>query len=107
MFNDKKWRIKNRDRIKARMKIWRQERRIQLLKLAGGLRCKKCGFKDVRALQVDHVKGIGTRNRLGMQTKAIFIDIKNNPKNYQVLCANCNWIKRVENEEHKHNKRYV
>ena len=48
MFNDKKWRIKNRDRIKARMKIWRQERRIQLLKLAGGLRCKKCGFKDER-----------------------------------------------------------
>lgn len=74
-----------------------QKRRLETLLLAGGMRCKKCGFDDYRALQIDHINGGGSKNRL-IQAK-LKEDIKRNPGKYQVLCANCNWIKRYENKE--------
>lgn len=65
--------------------------------------CAKCGFSDIRALQIDHINGDGfveRRNR--KQNQWIFY--KNIIKfgsqgKYQVLCANCNWIKVFENKE--------
>lgn len=65
--------------------------------------CARCGFSDFRALQLDHVLGDGGKERAGRKkiNRAIVrgqIDISR----YQVLCANCNWIKRYENNEGKH-----
>lgn len=63
--------------------------------------CVHCGFSDARALQIDHINGGGNhqaRNRKGgllLFYKSILAD----PSGYQVLCANCNWIKRAENDE--------
>src|SRR3990167_6944100 len=64
----------------------------------GTMRCKKCGFSDIRALQIDHIDGGGSkhhkeldRSKSGRLYKWI---IKNNfPSGFQILCANCNWIK--------------
>lgn len=68
-----------------------------------GHECKKCGFDDKRALQIDHVKGGGIKEikKVGRNGYYLFVlrSIKLNPNKYQVLCANCNWIKRVENNE--------
>jgi len=70
-----------------------------------GLRCITCGFDDIRALQIDHVKGTGAseRNRrngeIGNPYKLILKKIIDGSEDYQVLCANCNWIKRSENGE--------
>jgi hypothetical protein len=61
--------------------------------------CSRCGFSDKRALQIDHVYGGGIKaggNRGTYYYKEILED--NNGK-YQILCANCNWIKRAENGE--------
>ena len=57
---------------------------------------------DVRVLQIDHVHGHGTKERkeIGNQFylyKKILADTEGN---YQILCANCNWLKRREKKEH-------
>ena len=67
-----------------------------------GKHCARCGFDDAHALQIDHVKGNGKMDR-GSQSRITFHrSILANPdaqKIYQILCANCNWIKRYENQE--------
>ena len=73
------------------------KRRLETLILAGGIKCVKCGFSDWRALQVDHINGGGSKNRL--DSLKLKVDIKKSPQKYQILCANCNWIKRYENKE--------
>ena len=74
--------------------------RYLVVGLLGGI-CVKCGFKDIRALQIDHVDGGGSQARKtkGTNYSEIARDIKNGSKKYQLLCANCNWIKRDENNE--------
>ena len=69
-----------------------------------GTQCVKCGFSNWRALQVDHTNGGGRRETIKNGTaiqrwkvmKERFIAT---PEKYQLLCANCNWIKRYENNE--------
>lgn len=87
--------------------LWQKEhhkkRRIDFLNKLGLCKCSMCGFDDWRALQIDHVKGGGTQERRlynGTVTRKIQQElIDKNPENYQVLCANCNWIKRYDNKE--------
>ncbi|HMG18727.1 MAG TPA: hypothetical protein VK573_08385 [Gemmatimonadales bacterium] len=71
-----------------------------MLDALGG-KCVKCGFADWRALQVDHVKGGGRqdRGRTGNRNQWFKIVMAARDK-YQLLCANCNWIKRYERGEH-------
>lgn len=69
-----------------------------------GKECMRCGFNDKRALQIDHVNGGGARERknLGMRIEKFILDkIIDGSKDYQILCANCNWIKRSENGENR------
>lgn len=89
----------------------RKARFSLFLKMGG--KCKICGFADFRALQIDHVKGDGCIDRkerlklykpLGGERREGFYrtvskSIDNNENRFQLLCANCNWIKRVENRE--------
>lgn len=60
-----------------------------------GRKCKRCGFSDERVLQIDHVNGDGAKD---LDKWAQFLrKVLNAPDGqYQVLCANCNWIKRIE-----------
>ena len=69
-----------------------------------GRKCVDCGFEDVRALQIDHVGGGGSKERKerpykGSFHKHVLRSFLNNEKRYQLLCANCNWIKRSVNNE--------
>jgi hypothetical protein len=73
-----------------------------------GNKCCKCGFSDARALQIDHIHGGGTqmKRRLRLNTPHRYyrylyhLPISDLKKDYQVLCANCNWIKRSVEHEH-------
>ena len=58
-------------------------------------------FADWRALQVDHKNGGGTRERNRIQSMGIYRKVLKDSSGYQLLCANCNWIKRYEREEHR------
>lgn len=63
-----------------------------------GHECARCGFSDWRALHIDHVNGGGNQERKILTTtyrryKAVMDDTDNK---YQILCANCNFIKKHE-----------
>lgn len=83
--------------------------RSQVIESLGG-KCQHCGFSDSRALQVDHINGDGATERKsgkGNPSHTIYRKIlAKQTEQYQLLCANCNWIKRVENEEQNHHKEY-
>jgi hypothetical protein len=64
-----------------------------------GHKCSKCGFSDIRALQIDHKNGGGKKDRQLLNNLAIYRKVIKNSMDYQILCANCNWIKREESNE--------
>ena len=92
---------KNRLWINEKNNLRSRKLRLKVLKKLGG-KCVECGFDDWRALQIDHVNGGGTRElkkyygRLQKYNRMVLAD--NNGK-YQILCSNCNWIKRHERNE--------
>ena len=80
---------------------YHHRQRKKVLDLLGN-KCKRCGFSDKRALQIDHINGGGlkeTKSFTKMYTKYIVEELLCGSKKYQLLCANCNWIKRAENKE--------
>ncbi len=66
-------------------------------------RCSICGYdKDVRALQIDHVDGGGSaelRGGHGAGLAYYLRVLRDTTGRYQLLCANCNKIKRYEKNE--------
>lgn len=80
-------------------KKYRRAHRMESLEILGA-KCVRCGFTDVRALQIDHINGGGSVELKGSCTHRQLLLIRKNPEKYQILCANCNWIKRSENHEH-------
>lgn len=83
--------------------IWNKEKRMAVMKILGN-KCSKCGFKDFRALQIDHVNGDGASDgntRGSTFCLRVIESVRIGEKRYQILCANCNWIKRCEKKEYK------
>lgn len=80
-------------------KQYQRRLRAEVLEKLGG-KCVRCGFSDRRALHVDHVYGGGTVERLVLGTSALWRKVlADNKGRYQLLCANCNAIKRYEEKE--------
>jgi hypothetical protein len=78
-------------KAKTSWRIWK-EKAVALY----GSKCTICGFSDTRALQFDHVNDDGyadrkTRKSLSIHPREIHNDATGK---FQLLCANCNWIKR-------------
>jgi hypothetical protein len=67
-----------------------------------GNQCARCGFADPRALHVDHVQSGGQkeiRAGRGGGMSYYYRVLKDQTGKYQLLCANCNAIKRFELNE--------
>jgi hypothetical protein len=79
-------------------RLQNENRRLKLIHELGGC-CCKCGFSDWRALQIDHIHGNGFKEREHRNSPKYYRKVLENPDEYQLLCANCNWIKRYENNE--------
>lgn len=78
--------------------------RSKLIELLGGKRCVRCGYnKDERALQIDHINGGGIKERRKGYTYLIHKKYVDNPilakKTLQILCSNCNQLKKFDNKE--------
>jgi hypothetical protein len=73
------------------------ERRRAAFQVLGGYVCS-CGYDDPRALQIDHVDNQGyARRKKGEAGEALYRKvIETKGEGFQVLCANCNWIKKAE-----------
>ena len=73
--------------------------RIAVLAFLGN-KCCRCGFNDPRALQIDHVNGGGKQELKNVSRHTYYRKVLADTQGrYQLLCANCNWIKRTENGE--------
>jgi hypothetical protein len=69
--------------------------------------CQQCGFDDLRALCLDHINHDGAVHRQSISQTSrsraaagntIYRWVKTHqyPEGFQVLCANCNMIKKAE-----------
>ena len=90
--------------------IYHEEIKTKLFNLLGGKKCVDCGYdKDVRALQFDHIAddGHNTRRKKGQSDQTRYAYWLRNPelakKKLQVLCSNCNQIKRYISGDLKKN----
>ena len=85
---------------RSRSRRRNKEARSQVLN-ALGAECVECGFTDTRALQIDHVNGGGNHERRKKGNGHHYYQhMLRDLTLYQVLCANCNWIKRHELREY-------
>ena len=89
---------KGRLAFRKAQKKYTEKLRANVIELLGG-KCVVCGFNDPRALQIDHIHGGGTRETAEIGIRGIYRKILKNPDGYQLLCSNCNWIKRYEQKE--------
>lgn len=98
----------NKDKLRAQQNKYLKDRvdglRNEVFNLLG-CKCAKCGFEDIRALQIDHINGEGNKDRKSKGNNSIkyymsiIISVQEKKNEFQILCANCNWIKRIEEKE--------
>lgn len=94
----------DRKRVQA-LALRKRKKKIRdsILDLLGGV-CVKCGFSDPRALAIDHCNGGGTAERKkcgGGYYRVVLDKIIAGSEDYQLLCCNCNQIKKVESGEER------
>lgn len=100
----KEYYMENAERERKNRRERNRKIRLEIIALLGG-KCSKCGFSDVRALQLDHVHGDGKADRAKHRSnpeiyqRYVLRQIKNGSTAYQLLCANHNLIKSIENRE--------
>src|SRR2546427_4881046 len=102
--------MKSSRRQKRSLDAFNPELRMNLIQILGNNKCVRCGFGDLRALQLDHIKSDGKRDRMRFKNNNLmyfyYYDHLNEAKRkLQVLCANCNWIKRSTNNEEPWNEK--
>lgn len=100
-----RWVAKHRQHFRSIVRETKRRRRLELITRLGG-KCESCGISDHRCLQIDHKEGGGIRELRQYNdsykycvTLLRMSDEELRAK-YQLLCANCNWIKRFERNEH-------
>lgn len=93
---NKRDREKNRERIRAKSQRWYRKwiirRKVEAFEHYGGIKCKRCGIKDIDVLTLDHINEDGAQHRktFGRSRLYTLLKQKGYPKGYQVLCSNCN-----------------
>lgn len=92
----------NPDIVKATVKAHRDKIKREVLgHYSKDLTCVKCKFDDLRALSIDHIDSGGCKHRkeLGNTGGTEFyrwLKKEGYPEGFQVLCMNCQFIKRIE-----------
>ncbi len=99
---------KTRKKKRQKGREFRRKVRHQIIELLGG-KCQRCGFSDWRALQIDHINSNGKVDYKRFKSfnttylKHVTETVKNgDTSTYQLLCSNCNWIKKYEQNENPH-----
>jgi hypothetical protein len=91
----------NRERYNGYSRQTRARRKEAVFAMLGN-KCAwpSCEWTDPRALQIDHKFGGGCKELKGLAQETYLKKVlADGGKNYQLLCANHNWIKRAEQGE--------
>lgn len=98
------YRLANKKRISKQMQTYNLGIKREVLShYAPELKCVRCGFSDIRALSIDHINGGGTKHTKEIKKSLYYwLKEKGYPQGYQVLCMNCQFIKKAENREDTH-----
>ena len=99
--SNKIWYFNNKEHHNKMLYHTRETARLKTMRrYSPDLKCAKCGFSDTRALSFDHINGGGRKHRKEVGGRIWYWLIKNNyPDGYQILCMNCQFIKRTEQRE--------
>lgn len=92
-----------RNRLRPKMREWRESYNEKLKRSAfeayGGARCKLCGENKIDRLALDHVANNGHADRSATKRSGTklysFLKTQGWPPGFQVLCHNCNILKRA------------
>lgn len=79
------------------MAALRAERLAVILRLGG--HCRRCGFGDIRALELNHIdrsRKLRPKVRYPNHILVRMSDLRQNEDNFEILCANCH---RIETHE--------
>lgn len=102
----RKYQMEHSLEIKLKGKESRRKLKTEVLTQYGNSKCAcvRCGESRLACLSLDHIRGGGReRHREGEFTGVrLYAQLKKLgfPKgDFQTLCMNCQWIKRVENNE--------
>ena len=108
----KKWHRKNKEKLSARAILMHKKVKLEVFAhyshryppyCANPFGQHSAPYTDMRALSIDHVQGGGTVHRwkLGFSGYHFWTWLKKQglPEGYQVLCMNCQFIKRHTNRE--------
>jgi 5-methylcytosine-specific restriction endonuclease McrA len=95
----KKLRAENPDKYNAHSKKAKAREREKLFEIYGHT-CVRCGFDDKRALTLDHKNNDGNIERAELGERGVYRKAKSSyqPDRYQILCMNCQFIKRTEDQ---------
>lgn len=96
------YRKNNKDKVNAAVRIWQKKHirqlRIQMIEAYGG-KCSCCGESEPIFLQLDHINNDGSIERRKYGNHVVeWQELKKAgwPKDrHQLLCANCNYGKRM------------
>lgn len=110
----KNWRGNNIARSRELVKNYRDKVRLEVFThyaKDGKIECK-CGFNNIDALSLDHIKNDGAEHRKGTSGSKVgginfykYIRAHGYPDDLQILCMNCNVIKekiRLRNKTNGH-----
>lgn len=101
------YRKSHHEQIKLSQQKQRRKVKTEIIShYSPNLSCVRCGFNDIRALSIDHIDGGGKRQKEEIGVSRIggigfyrWLIRNNFPEGFQVLCMNCQFIKRIENHE--------
>jgi hypothetical protein len=99
---NKKWRDEHPEYQNNWDKEYIKRVKGELFNLLGN-KCVICGYQGI-ALQIDHVNNNGCKERNlrkngGHYYSRVLKKVKAGSKEYQLLCANCNWEKEMIRRE--------
>lgn len=96
------WYKDNTGKAKSNSARQKLERKMNVLTQYGNGRCAcvKCGESRLACLSIDHIKASGMRDKISGNQLYCWLIKNNYPQGYQTLCMNCQFIKRVENNEY-------
>ena len=97
----KRLRAENPEKYNEQSRKAKVREKLKLFMMYGN-KCQKCGFSDMRALSLDHKKNNGNEERKALGDRGVYRRAKSSymPDEYQILCMNCQFIKRSEHEGH-------